>query len=69
MMPRLKGGDCMLTHNVMKQVDNNNLKALTIVKLAILALENDCDDFDIIEILEVIKDYLTANDKAFDGLT
>ena len=59
----------MLTHNVVKQVDNNNLKALTIVRLAILALENGCDDFDIIEILEVIKDYLTTNNKVFDGLT
>lgn len=59
----------MLTHNVIKQVDGNNLKALGIVSLAILALENGCDDFDIIEILEVIKDYLTANNKVFDGLT
>ena len=65
----LKGGDCMLTHNMMKQVDGNNLKALGIVSLAILALENGCDDFDIVEILEIIKDYLTANDKAFDSLT
>lgn len=59
----------MLTHNAMKQVDGNNLKALGIVSLAILALENGHDDFDIIEILEVIKDYLTANNKVFDGLT
>ncbi len=59
----------MLTHNAMKQVDGNNLKALGIVSLAILALENGYDDFDIIEILEVIKDYLTANNKLFDGLT
>ena len=65
----MKGGDCMLTHNAMKQVDGNNLKALGIVSLAILALENGYDDFDIIEILEVIKDYLTANNKLFDGLT
>lgn len=58
----------MLTHNVMKQVDGNNLKALGIVSLAILALENGHDDFDIIEILEVIKDYLTSNNKVFDSL-
>jgi hypothetical protein len=59
----------MLTHNVVKQVDGNNFKALGIVSLAILALENGYDDFDIIEILEVIRDYLTANNKMFDGLT
>lgn len=59
----------MLTHNMAKQVDGNNLKALGIVSLAILALENGHDDFDVIEILEVIKDYLTANNKVFDGLT
>ena len=58
----------MLTHNIMKQLDGNNLKALGIVSLAILALEHGHDDFDIIEILEVVKDYLTANNKAFDGL-
>ena len=59
----------MLTHNVVKQVDGNNFKALGIVSLAILALENGYDDFDIIEILEVIRDYLTANNKMFDSLT
>ena len=58
----------MLTHNIMQEVDGNNFKALGIVSLAILALENGCDDFDMIEILEVIKDYLTANNKVFDGL-
>lgn len=53
----------------MQEVDKNNLKAFTLASLAILALENGHDDFDIIEILEVIKDYLTANNKMFDGLT
>lgn len=57
-----------MLHNTMKQVDRNNLKALGIVSLAILALENGCEDFDIIEILEVVKDYLTANNKTFDSL-
>jgi hypothetical protein len=58
----------MSTHNVIKQVDKNNLKAFALTSLAILALENGHDNFDVIEILEVIKDYLTANNKAFDGL-
>lgn len=53
----------------MEQLDANNLKALKIVSLAILALENGHDDFNVIEILEVIKDYLSSNDKIFDGLT
>lgn len=59
----------MLMHNVMEQLDANNLKALKIVSLAILALENGHDDFNVIEILEVIKDYLSSNDEIFDGLT
>lgn len=59
----------MLTHNIMQEVDKNNLKAVALTSLAILALENGHDDFDVIEILEVIKDYLTANNKVFDGLT
>ena len=58
----------MSTHNVMMQVDTNNLKALGIVSLAIHALENGYDNFDVIEILEVIKDYLTANNKMFDSI-
>lgn len=58
-----------MLHNTMKQVDRNNLKALGIVSLAIIALENGCEDFDIIEILEVVKDYLAANNKVFDSLS
>lgn len=58
----------MLIHNTINQLDRNNLKALKVVSLAILALENGCEDFDIIEILEVVKDYLTANNKVFDSL-
>ena len=59
----------MLMHNVVERIDANNLKALKIVSLAILALENGHDDFNVIDILEVIKDYLSSNDKIFDGLT
>jgi predicted protein tyrosine phosphatase len=53
----------------MQEVDKNNLKAFALTSLAILALENGHDDFDIIETLEVIKDYLTANNEVFDSLT
>ena len=68
----MKGGDCMLTHNIvniLNQLDRNNLKALKVISLAVLSLENGCEDFDIIEILEVVKDYLTANNKMFDSLS
>ena len=53
---------------VIKQVDNNNLKALGIITLAIVALENGCDDFDVTITLEVIKDYLQLNNMIFDSL-
>lgn len=56
----------MLTQ-AMKQLDKNNLKALAIVSLAISALENGHDDFDVTETLEVIKDYLRSNDLILDG--
>lgn len=49
-------------------LDENNTKALGIVKLAILALENGCDDFDVTTTLEVVRDYLKSNDGIFDSL-
>ena len=58
----------MLPQAIVKQVDGNNIKALGIVTLAILALENGCDDFDVTNTLEVIRDYLKSNDLIFDGL-
>ena len=60
----VEGGDCIMTH----AIDKNNFKALAIVSLAIMALENGCDDFDVVSALEVIRDYLTTNNKLFDGL-
>lgn len=57
----------MLSH-VTNQVDRNNIKALAVISLAIIALENGCDDFDVTTIMEVIKDYLKSNDKILDGL-
>ena len=62
----------MLTHNIvniLNQLDSNNMKALKVISLAVLSLENGCEDFDITEILEVVKDYLTANNKMFDSLS
>lgn len=59
----------MLNNNMIKQIDGNNLKALGIVSLAIIALENGCEGFDIAEILEIVKDYLTANNKVFDSIS
>lgn len=53
----------------MKQIDLNNIKALNVVRLMIHALENGCDDFDLIGTLEVIRDCLKMNDEIFNSLT
>lgn len=48
------------------EIDNNNYKALTVVRLMKYAIENGLDDFDVVGTLEVINDYLQSNDKIFD---
>ena len=47
-------------------IDENNMKALSVVKSLLFAVESGCDDIDYISLVGVIHDYLRANDKIFD---
>jgi hypothetical protein len=55
-----------LNKDLVNKIDGNNMKALAIVKMALNAIENGCDDVDIPSILEVVCDYLEINDNIFD---
>lgn len=57
----------MFTQAKLDKIDGNNRKALNVVKVALFAVENGCDNVDIPSILEVICDYLKSNDQIFDG--
>lgn len=48
------------------KIDENNMKALSVVKTLLYAVECGQDDIDYISLIGVIHDYLNANDKLFD---
>ena len=48
-------------------LDANNRKALNVVHTALVFLDNGLEGMDIVEILEVVRDYLKINDKIFDA--
>lgn len=48
------------------KIDENNMKALSVVKSLLYAVECGCDDIDYISLIGVIHDYLKENDKIFD---
>ena len=57
-----------MSNENIKRADQNNTKALNILELAIVALENGLEDanIDFCETLEVIRDYLKSNCTLFD---
>ena len=57
----------MFTKEVMEQIDDNNRKALNVIKLALSPVESG-DVIDTLTVLETIKDYLQNNDTIFAGI-
>jgi hypothetical protein len=51
---------------MINKIDENNMKALSVVKSLLHAVESGCDDIDYLSLVGVIYDYLKANDKLFD---
>ena len=51
---------------MINKIDENNMKALSVVKSLLHAVESGCDDIDYLSLVGVIHDYLKANDKLFD---
>ena len=50
---------------MINKIDENNMKALSVVKSLLHAVESG-HDVDYISLIGVIHDYLKANDKIFD---
>lgn len=48
------------------KIDENNMKALSVVKTLLHAVECGYDDIDYISLIGVIHDYLQLNDKIFN---
>jgi len=48
------------------KIDENNMKALSVTKVLLHAVESGHDDIDYISLVGVIHDYLQMNDKIFD---
>lgn len=57
----------MLVSESINKIDDNNLKALAILKSVLFTLMNggDLDDFDIVSALEAVQDYLTDTNELF----
>ena len=48
------------------KIDENNMKALSVTKTLLFAVESGNNDIDFISLVGVIHDYLQMNDKIFD---
>lgn len=48
------------------KIDENNMKALSVAKGVLCALECGCTDIDFISLLGIICDYLQTNDTIFN---
>ena len=51
---------------MINKIDENNMKALSVVKTLLHAVECGHTDIDYISLIGVIHDYLQSNDKIFD---
>ena len=51
---------------MINKIDENNMKALSVTKLLLNAVECGHADVDYISLVGVIHDYLQMNDKIFD---
>ena len=53
---------------MINKIDENNMKALSVVNTLMYAIEGGHDDIDYISIVSVIRDYLQLNNKIFDDI-
>lgn len=53
---------------MINKIDENNMKALSIVKTLLFAVESGCEDIDYLSIISVLHDYLQSNDKMFNEI-
>ena len=51
---------------MINKIDENNMKALSVVKTLLYAVECGHDEIDYISLIGVIHDYLQSNDKIFN---
>ena len=51
---------------MINKIDENNMKALSVTKTLLHAVECGFEKIDYISLVSVIHDYLKANDKLFD---
>lgn len=51
---------------MINKIDENNMKALSITKILLHAIECGHDDIDYLSAIGIIYDYLRLNDKLFD---
>lgn len=51
---------------IINKIDENNMKALSVVKTLLYAVENGCTNIDFISLVGVVHDYLQSNDRIFD---
>lgn len=61
----------MIKKELISKMDNNNLKALGIIKHILFALINggDSTELDVVSTLEAVQDYLVDNNNIFDANT
>lgn len=65
-MPRITKERVMSLKESINKIDDNNLKALAILKSVLFTLVNGGDDdFDIVSALEAVQDYLTDTNEIF----
>ena len=59
----------MVKKELINKIDDNNLKALGIVKHMLFALMNgsDCVELDAVSTLEAVQDYLVDNNNIFSA--
>lgn len=53
---------------MINKIDENNMKALSVVKALLHSIESGCMDIDYLSIVSVVHDYLQLNDKLFDEI-
>ena len=53
---------------MINKIDENNMKALSVVKTLLHSIESGCMNIDYLSIVSVIHDYLKRNDKIFDEI-
>ena len=58
-----------IDRELLNKIDNNNLKALGIVKnvLFTLAHGGDCNEYDVVSTLEAVQDYLANTSDIFSS--